>query len=321
MAETTERVLALLGLLQSRSVWSAERLGAELGVTTRTVRRDVERLRRLGYPVRASRGEGGGYQLGAGRALPPLLLDPQEAVAVAVALRLAAGATVTGVGDAALRALTKLDQVLPDRLRAEVAAVRESASVATRRAVTVDPVDPEGLMALARSCRDGTEARFGYRSRSGEVTTRRVEPYRLVVLGDAWYLLAYDLGREDWRSFRLDRMSEVSASTWRFTRRQAPDPEEYVTRSVTQSPYRHVARVRLHAPAAVVAARVPPRVGQVRPVDDSSCELLAGGEDLPSMAVHLAALDLPLEVIEPAALRGELARLGRQLLAAATGQP
>ena len=209
MSETTSRVLQLLGLLQSRRVWSGEELADRLNVTTRSVRRDVERLRDLGYPVLASKGHGGGYQLGAGAALPPLLLDPDEAVAMAVCLRLAAGGSVAGVGESALRALSKLDQVMPARLRSQVSAVHD-ATVTLTSASSDSPVEPDVLMTLARACRDHEHVAASYVDRAGNATERRLEPYQLVTTGKRWYLLAFDRDRDDWRSLRLDRMGDVA---------------------------------------------------------------------------------------------------------------
>ena len=206
MSETTSRVLQLLGLLQSRRVWTGVELADRLGVTTRSVRRDVERLRDLGYPVHASKGHGGGYQLGAGAALPPLLLDPDEAVAMAVCLRLAAGGSVAGVGESALRALSKLDQVMPSRLRSQVSAVHDATVTLTPNS-SDSPVEPDVLMTLARACRDREHVTASYVDRSGAGTERRLEPYQLVTTGRRWYLLAYDRDRQDWRSLRLDRMA------------------------------------------------------------------------------------------------------------------
>src|ERR1700759_3166390 len=205
MTETTSRVLQLLGLLQSRRVWTGEELAERLGVTGRSVRRDIERLRDLGYPVQASKGQGGGYQLGAGAALPPLLLDPDEAVAMAVCLRLAAGGSVAGGGESALRALSKLDQVMPRRLRSQVAAVHD-ATVTLPSNYFDSPVEPDVLMTLARACRDHEHVATGYVDRAGTATERRLEPYQLVTTGRRWYLLAYDRDRQDWRSLRLDRV-------------------------------------------------------------------------------------------------------------------
>ncbi len=310
MAETTARVLQLLGLLQSRPVWTGPELADRLGVTVRSVRRDVDRLRSLGYPVSASKGIGGGYRLGAGRALPPLLLDPEEAVAVAVCLRLAAGGTVAGVGEAALRTMTKLDQVLPARLRSRVAAVQEATVTLESRTPVVDP---EVLLTLARSSREHRRVGLTYVAHDGAETERRVEPYQLVATGRRWYLLAWDVDRDDWRSFRLDRMSSVRATTWVFTPRQAPDARQYVARAITQAPYRHVVRVRYEAPAHLVADRLPASVATVEPLDDTSCVLTTGADRLDHLAVYLVGLGLELTVLEPPALREEMRRLADAL--------
>ena len=314
MSETTARVLRLLGLLQSRPVWTGPELAEHLGVTVRSVRRDVERLRELGYPVLASKGIGGGYQLGAGMSLPPLLLDPDEAVAVAVCLRLAAGGTVAGVGEAALRTLTKLDQVLPGRLRAQVAAVHEAT-------VTLDSqsaaVDPDVLLTLARASRDRHRVRFGYVDRGGDATDRLAEPYRMVATGRRWYLLAFDLDRDDWRTFRLDRMRDVEATTWVYTPRGAPDAAEFVSRSVTQSPYRHVARVRFEAPAAEVAQHIPVNAGTVEAVGERACVLTAGADHLDHLCVYLASVGTDFTVLEPPELRSVMTDLATRLTRAA----
>lgn len=312
MAETTARVLQLLGLLQSRPVWSGPELAERLGVTVRSVRRDVERLRDLGYPVLSGKGVGGGYQLGPGRALPPLLLDPEEAVAVAVCLSLAAGGSVAGVDEAALRTLTKLDQVLPARLRAQVAAVQQATETLDAAA---SPADPATLMTLARGCRDRHRVRFGYVAHAGEQTARTVEPYRLVATGRRWYLLAFDVDRDDWRTFRLDRMRDVEPTTWTFRPRDAPDAREYVTRAVSRSPYPLEVRVRYDVPAHVIRAQVPPTAATVEPLDDESCVLVAGGERLDALAFHLARVEPPGTVLEPPelldAMRDLAARLSR----------
>jgi predicted DNA-binding transcriptional regulator YafY len=306
----TARVLQLLGLLQSRAVWPGPELAARLGVTERSVRRDVERLRELGYPVEASKGVGGGYRLGAGRGLPPLLLDPEEAVAVAVCLRLAAGGTVAGVGEAALRTLTKLDQVLPSRLRAQVAAVHDATVTLESR---TEAVDPDVLLVLARASREHVRVRFGYAARGGDLSERTVEPYRMVTTGRRWYLLAHDAERGDWRTFRLDRMRDVVATTWGFRPREAPDAREYVARSVTQSPYRHVAKVRFEAPASFVAAHVPVSAGTVEPIDEASCMLTAGADHLDHLSVHLASVGAEFTVLEPPELRDVMTELAERL--------
>ncbi|WP_157420068.1 helix-turn-helix transcriptional regulator [Actinomadura kijaniata] len=315
MEATTERVLRLLSLLQRRPSWTAAELAAELGVTDRSVRRDVERLRALGYPVHATAGVGGGYRLGAGTRLPPLLLDDEEATATAVSLRLAAGGTVVGAGQAALRALAKLDQVMPPRLRAEVRAVHGATEI------LVDPgvqVDAELLTTLARACRDAVRVRFRYTGRDGAERERTVEPVRMVATGRRWYLMAWDVDRDDWRTFRLDRMREATATTWRFRAREHPDPVAYVRRSVTEAPYRHLARIRMHAPPERVRELVPPQVGRVEDDRDGWCVLVVGGDDLDWLAVRVARLGFEAQVLEPPELREAAARLARRL-AAMTG--
>lgn len=297
MAETTGRVLQLLGLLESRRVWTGEELADRLGVTTRSVRRDVDRLRDLGYPVHASKGRGGGYQLGAGAAMPPLLLDPDEAVAIAVCLRLAAGGTVAGVGESALRALSKLDQVMPARLRSQVAAVHDA--TVTLTSPSSDAVEPDVLMTLARACRDREHVNTGYVDRAGNATHRRLEPYQLVTTGRRWYLLAYDRDRQDWRSLRLDRMADVRALGSTFVARDAPDAAAYVRRSISSSPYRYVARVRYQAPEHVVAQHFSPASVTIEADGPDACIVTAGADDPEKMVFYFATVGADFEVLEP----------------------
>jgi predicted DNA-binding transcriptional regulator YafY len=315
---TTERVLRLLALLQRRPSWTATELAAELGITDRSVRRDVERLRTLGYPVHATAGVGGGYRLGAGTRLPPLLFDDEEAIATAVSLRLASGGTVAGAGEAALRALTKLDQVMPPRLRAEVRAVHGATETLVAPGVEIDA---ELLVTLARACRDAVRVRFRYagRDKEGRERERTVEPVRMVTTGRRWYLMARDVDRDDWRTFRLDRMREVEATTWRFRPREYPDPVAYVQRSVTEAPYRYLARVRLHALPDQVREQVPPQVGRVEDDRDGWCVLVGGGVDLDWLAMHVVRLGFEAEVLEPPELREAAAVLARRLAALAAG--
>lgn len=298
MSATTARVLHLLGLLESRRVWTSAKLAERLGVTTRSVRRDIERLRDLGYPVHASTGHGGGYQLGAGAALPPLLLDPEEAVAMAVCLRLAAGGSVAGIGESALRALSKLDQVMPARLRSQVAAVHESTVTLTSTG-TEAPVDPEVLMTLARACRDHEHVTTGYTDIRGNRTARRLEPYQLVTTGRRWYLLAYDRDKQDWRSLRLDRMADVRAVGSIFAPRTAPDAAHYVQRAITSLPYRYVARVRYHAPRDVVAQVFSTASVQIDDDGPGACIVTTGADDLHRMALYLGMPGCEFEVLEP----------------------
>ncbi|MEU7754180.1 WYL domain-containing protein [Micromonospora sp. NPDC049101] len=314
---TTERVLRLLALLQRRPSWTAAELAAELGVTSRCVRRDVQRLRVLGYPVYATSGVGGGYQLGAGTRLPPLLLDDEEAIATAISLRLASGGTVAGAAEAALRALAKLDQVMPSRLRAEVRAVHGSTDTLVG---PVAEIDAEVLVTLARACRDAVRVRFTYATRDGGEGERTVEPVRMVTTGRRWYLMAWDVDRDDWRTFRLDRLSTAVATTWRF-RREHPDPVAFVQRSVTAAPYRYLARARVHAPPDRVRSLVPPEVGRVEDDRDGWCVLVVGGESLDWLAAHLARLDYEVEVLEPPELREAAGLLARRLAVLAGGPP
>ncbi|MGI8333056.1 helix-turn-helix transcriptional regulator [Actinomadura scrupuli] len=309
---TTERVLTLLGLLQQRQVWTGPELADRLGVTPRTVRRDVERLRTLGYPVHACQGVGGGYRLGPGQDLPPLLFDDEEAIATAVSLLAGAGGAVASAGDAALRALTKLDRVLPARLRHEVRAL--SGSVESFGGGRT-PVDPKVLMTLARACRDEVEAGFGYPSGS-DVRRRRVEPYRLVASDRRWYLLAYDLDRDDWRSFRLDRMTEVAARTRRFRPRAAPDAATYVQEGVASRVYPHQARFLVHAPADTVRAQIPASAAVVRPRGSELCEVLSGAGNLDFVLLHVLLLGHDFQVLDPPELARRCRALAERLLSA-----
>ncbi len=305
----TGRVLRLLDLLQSRPVWSGSELARRLGVSTRSIRRDIELLRELGYPVNADHGAGGGYQLGAGRQLPPLLLNDDEAVAVAVCLRLAAGGTIDGLGEAAVRTLVKLDQVLPARLRAQVDAIHHAT-------VTLDPtvpvVDGKVLLTLARGIRDHELVTFDYTSPRG-LGERRVEPYQLVATMRKWYLLGYDVLRGDWRTFRLDRMTDVRMPGWRFRARPAPDAAAYVGREVSQTVYEHVARIRIEADCDTVRKAIPPGAGTVT-ADGAGCILETGGDDLDELARQLALVPWRMTILDPPELRDAMRRLAERLL-------
>ncbi|GAB3254412.1 helix-turn-helix transcriptional regulator [Kineosporia babensis] len=309
---TTERVLTLLGLLQQRQVWTGPELASRLGTTTRTVRRDVDRLRALGYPVHATPGAGGGYQLGPGQVLPPLLLDDEEAIATATALLAGAGS-----GDAALRALSKLDQVLPARLRPEVQALSEAVESFGRGRAAVDP---QALLTLARACRDQVEAGFDY-PRDDAAQTRRVEPYRLVASERRWYLFAFDLDRDDWRTFRVDRMSAIRARTWRFAPRTAPDAARYVQEGVTGNAYPHQARFLVHAPAATVSAQISPSAASVREISSTTCEVFSGAATADVILAHVLLLGHDFQILEPAELAERATVLGQRLLNAGRSGP
>ncbi|GGL18223.1 DNA-binding transcriptional regulator [Sphaerisporangium melleum] len=301
MLETSARLLRLLALLQQRRDWSGPQLADRLGVTVRTVRRDVDRLRELGYPVHATIGNTGGYHLGAGAAVPPLLLDDDEAVAVAVGLRTAANGTVAGIEEASVRAMAKLEQVLPARLRYRVSAL-DAATVVHHRPAAV--VSAELLTTVAAACRDHQRLRVEYRDHAGAGSTRTIEPHKLVHAGRRWYLVAYDLGRADWRTFRLDRLRPLSPAGPRFTPREPPsgDTGAYASWAVGVGRYRYQGRFTMYAPAAQVAARVPAETGLVEAVDERTCTLRAGSDNLDGLALHVTLLGFEFTVHEPAEL-------------------
>lgn len=236
MTDTTTRALALLNLLQTHRHWPGTELAERLGVTQRTVRRDIERLRELGYRVESSPGAAGGYRLEAGSALPPLLLTDEEAVAMAVGLRVAASRRLISGADTALTALAKLERVLPDPLRRRVNAV--AAAVEPVGLVSGAPVSPELLGEIALTCRDRERVRFTYTASSGTVTRRRVEPHALAPADRHWYLLCWDLERNDWRTFRVDRISDLEHTHALFTPHPltAEQIEEFVFIASSWSP-------------------------------------------------------------------------------------
>lgn len=311
MSQTTSRVLQLLGLLQARPMWTGVELAERLGVTSRCLRRDIERLRDLGYPVQASKGRGGGYRLGAGAALPPLLLDPDEAVAMAVCLGLAAGGSVAGVGESALRALSKLDQVMPARLRSQVAAVYDATVTLTADADS--PVQPEVLMTVARACRDHEHVDTDYTDRAGTATQRRLEPYQLVTTGRRWYLLAYDRDRQDWRSLRLDRMAQVLARGTTFRPRDAPDAATYISRSISSQPYRYIARVHYSASQEAVAQHFSPTSATIEPDGPDACVVTTGADDPERLALYLAMIDCDFEILGPQEVIAGAQAMGERL--------
>jgi len=305
---TSARLLRLLSLLQARRDWPGPELADRLGVTTRTVRNDVERLRGLGYPVHATPGVAGGYRLGAGAALPPLLLDDDEAVAVAVGLRTAAGGSVTGIQETSLRALVKLEQLLPSRLRHRVRAVQ----AATVEIPTTGPtVDAEVLTAVAGACRDHQRLRFDYRAHDGSASLRTVEPHRLVHDRGRWYLVAWDADRGDWRTFRADRMAPRIPTGPRFAPRDPPDGDvaTYLLRGVGSATWRYRARVLAHAPGTALVARGLPPAVLVEAVDDRTCIVDVGSDTPQMLAVYLGMLDVDFEVHEPSELLDQLRAL------------
>ncbi|MEV0163277.1 putative DNA-binding transcriptional regulator YafY [Nonomuraea fuscirosea] len=317
MLETSARLLRLLSLLQSRTDWTGAELAGRLQVGLRTVRRDIDRLRELGYPVDATPGVAGGYRLGPGAALPPLLLDDEEAVAVAISLRTAATGSVAGLEEGALRALAKLRQVLPSRLRHRVSAFQ--AATVPLAGAAAPAVGADLLADLAAACRDRRRQRLRYRGRDG-VTEREVEPHRLVHTPWRWYLLAWDTGKDDWRTFRVDRIEgPLSLPGARFTPRPLPqdDVAAYVSRSITSAPYRYQARILFHAPLAAVAPRTSPGAGRLEAVDAHTCRFLAGSDSLDDLAVYVATKGFDFEVLEPPELVPVLRALSDRLSRAA----
>jgi predicted DNA-binding transcriptional regulator YafY len=332
--ETSARLLALLSLLQSRPTWPGAELAERLGVSRRTVRNDIERLRELGYPVEATRGPTGYYQLGVGAKLPPLLLDDEEAVAVAIGLRAAGG--VSGIGESSARALAKLEQVLPHRLRRQVSAVSEATSQAPDLTGTnvADPeLDAATLAQVAAAIRDREWIRFDYLVRqevplestpSATSTTsassgqKLLEPYRLVSWRHRWYLVGRDPQAGTWATYRVDWIDLRMPTGRRFT--PAPFPDEdytsFVLRDVASTGWKVHARVTVLAPAEEVLARINATVGVVESLDEQTCVLVTGADSLETIAVYIGMLGLDFKVSEPAGLVDHLALLGRRYLSA-----
>ncbi|MFI5854944.1 helix-turn-helix transcriptional regulator [Streptomyces parvulus] len=314
--DTPARLLTLLSLLQTPREWPGGELADRLGVSRRTVRRDVDRLRELGYPVQATMGADGGYRLVAGKAMPPLVLDDEEAVAIAVGLRAGAGHAVEGLDEASVRALAKLEQVLPSRLRHRVTTLQ----AATTPLTTGDgPSIATGTLTVMASTVAGHERlRFAYRAGDGTESRRVTEPYRLVSTGRRWYLIAYDLDREDWRTFRVDRVSEPFATGARFTPRELPtgDAAEYLRRSMQRRNDSYDIEVLFLDAPEVVAARLPQWLGAAPEAADggASCVLRATVSDAPEwMAVRLAMTGLEFRVRQPAELVERVRELGARL--------
>ncbi|MEV7524343.1 YafY family protein [Streptomyces sp. NPDC091371] len=288
------RMLRLLSLMQTRREWPGQELADRLKVTLRTVRRDIDRLRELGYPVEGTTGPTGGYRLTSGTDMPPLLLDDEEAIAIAVALRTAASG-VTGIGETALRALAKLEQVLPARLRTQVSALQQAtAAPVTYGGEEGGPqADPAVLTILATACRDHEIVTFDYTTRHGTPSSRRVEPHSLVPAAGRWYLVAHDTRADDWRIYRLDRMTGPAPTGHRVPARTlpAPDPAAFVAAKIATAPARYRAAATVHAPAVAILARTQGLPERVVPIDDATCTVDLSGGSLPRIAQLIAALD------------------------------
>lgn len=303
MKETSARLLRLLSLLQTRRDWAGSELSERLSITSRTLRRDVDKLREIGYPVEATPGVGGGYRLGAGAQMPPLLLDDDEALAVAFGLQSAAGGSVAGIGEASLRALTKLRQVMPSRIRHRLDALRIDVVERTPSSA----VEASVLRTVAAACHAHERLRFDYSKHDGTESRREVEPYSLVRAGARWYLLGWDVLRQDWRSFRVDRLIPKTPTGPRFTPRELPvgGAAAFVAKGLDRTISRVRARVALHAPIEKIAPMIGEQWGTIESIDASSCAVTLSGDSLPSIARWIAAFDTDFTVLEPTELRQE----------------
>jgi predicted DNA-binding transcriptional regulator YafY len=313
------RLLRLLSLLQSRREWSGRELAERLGVTDRTVRRDIDRLRALDYPVDSATGTAGGYRLASGKNLPPLLLDDDEAIAVATGLVTAAGSSVAGIEESSMRALAKFEQVLPARLRPRLAALTGATAAVPHR--DAPRVDPTVLAALASCCRDQEILSFDYRRRGGERSARRVEPHNLVTVQGRWYLLAYDPDRADWRTFRVDRIGRPNPTHRHFTPRDlpAPDAVTYLTRSFATATYRYTAWITVRLPADTVRAslftQIPGEI-DVHGPDECTVRLSTDSAELVTQYIAaIAALGAEFTLNAPEEITHRVRDLGRRLAA------
>ncbi|HEV7715217.1 MAG TPA: YafY family protein, partial [Steroidobacteraceae bacterium] len=296
--------------LQSRRHWSGSALSARLEIDARTVRRDVDRLRELGYPIQASSGLGGGYQLGAGSSMPPVLFDDDEAVVVAMALRVAAG-SVGKMEETAIALLAKLDQVLPARLRKRASALH-SVTISLASAEAVPPVDV--LTRIASACRDHMKLKLSYKDRDGKATARTLEPLRLAHTGRRWYLVAWDLQREDWRTFRVDRVERLGSAGPAFVPREFPgDIARYVTRSIAHSNYKYRVRVKLDGSAEMLSKQVPSWCGVLEAVDDKSCVLNTSADSFESLTALIAMTGVDFEILDAPELLPDLRRVVERL--------
>lgn len=319
MRYTAHRLLRLIALLQARRHWSGAELAERMGVDRRSIRRDMERLRELGYPVQAASGVGGGYRLGAGAPVLPLLLDEDEATAIAIALR-AAAASVAGIEDTACAVLAKLDPLVPARRRRQAGEVH----AATATLGVAPSADARLLGLLARACREVALLAFDYRSHAGASSRREVEAQHLVNYGQRWYLLAWDRGRQDWRTLRVDRMDPVQVLAGHGLHRTPPAPPEAMVRqAVSQSPFPLQAELRLAGSVALLAPRVAPWFGVLEADGPDHCRLRMGAETAATLAGQILALGLrPLSVsITPPAMRAALQEEVTQLAALLAAPP
>jgi predicted DNA-binding transcriptional regulator YafY len=321
MANTSARTLRLLSLLEARRYWPGDELAGQLGVSPRTLRRDVDRLRELGYPIEAQRGVAGGYQLAAGAALPPLVVDDEEAVALALGLQSAAQGAVEGISEASVRALAKVVQVMPPRLRRRVQALGAMTEPASWDGVGRDSVDPGVLTAVALACRDAERIRFSYTAATGEQTRRHAEPHRLVLLGRRWYLVGYDLGRQDWRSYRLDRLGEPRGTGARFRPRELPadGAAAFVRAGIASARAGFDVEVLVDAPAGMVAERIG-RWVTVTGIGTDRCRITMTTDTLDWAVMGLGVMGAEFRVIGPPELRDQVRDWGRRFSRASDDQ-
>lgn len=321
MANTSSRTLRLLSLLQARRYWPGAELAGRLEVSVRTLRRDVERLRDLGYPVEAARGVDGGYQLASGAAMPPLLLDDEEAVALAIALRSAAQGAVSGVAEASVRALAKLVQVMPRGLRRRVEAIGAATESHFWEPVE-EMIDPELLIIIGQACRDQERIGFDYTAADGRASTRHVEPLRMVRLGLRWYLVCYDLDRGDWRSFRLDRMSRPVPTGARFAPRTLPaeNPVAFIRDRADKAPGPQDVVALVTAPEREVTEKIG-RWATASAVSDSSCRVTVHAKTLDWALLALGMLDADFTIESPRAAIDGARAWGERLIRASGSQP
>lgn len=317
MSTTAARLLALLSLLESSPEWSGVELARRLGVSPRTIRHDIDRLRELDYPIDATRGSAGGYRLGAGGKLPPLMLDDEEALAVAVGLRAATG--IAGIEESSARALRKLERVLPPRLRPMVAALGSVVERAPENTDTDAPdpeVDPTVLAAIATAIRDVEWLRFDDRG-----TVRLVEPYRLLSWQRRWYLVGRDPASGDWGVFRADWIEPRMPTRRRFTPTPLPggDYTEFAMRSIAASGWNVHARLRIAASAEAVLARINPAVGVVEAVSDGASVLVTGADSLDTIGAYVGMLGMDFTVESPPELVPLLRTLSERYARAAAG--
>ena len=316
MSDPTARVLQLLSLLQTYRFWPGPELSARLEVSERTLRRDVDRLRELGYPVEATPGVAGGYRLGAGAHMPPLLLDDDEAVAIAVGLRAAAASSVVGIEDTSVRALAKLEQVLPDRLRRRVAAVHGNVASLRWDGGSQPSVDGAALAVLAQACRDHEQVRFEYTTRDGAEERRLVEPHQLVSAGRRWYLVAWDVRRGDWRTFRVDRLTEPALAGMRFKAREL-DAAAYVAESIQSMPMPYTAELVVRATPEEVKAVLRWVEPEVVSSSAGRCrvQLRADAREWLTTQVTLVASSFDVESVSPAEVAADVSRVAARLAA------